>query len=201
MCGAKLLIEWAAQILGAISGAAVVKVLAHGQTSVGCFAPPSGTPQTTVFGMETLATFLLVSTVLATAVDMSGAEGSRTRFNLVAPLAIGLSLWAAAQAVGPWTGGALNTARVLGPAVAGACPSDAWTDASGQSRSGAWTYFGSYVGAHALASVAAALAHSLRVMLHDSFNGCSPPSERKQPHVPVYGRLKAPSVMHYSVNP
>ena len=181
----KLLLEWAAQISGAIVGAMVVNKLAWSPdpkvwtaeapmagmnaTFVDyrlqqCFSPPVNMPQASVYGLETLATFLLISVVLATAVDPSGMEApgaSSTRFGIVAPLAIGLSLWAAAQSVGLWTGGALNTARVIGPAVAAKCPHK-------------WKFFGSYVGAHATAACAAALMHGLKMEVHNYYSGCSP---------------------------
>lgn len=70
-----------------------------------------------VFFWEFFSTFVLVSVVFATAVDDSAAA----HFVSIAPLAIGLSLFACAQACGPFTGGCLNPARFLGPAMVFGC--------------------------------------------------------------------------------
>jgi glycerol uptake facilitator-like aquaporin len=127
----KLFFELAAQITGGLAGGALVRKLAFGMaTTPGCFMPPMGTPQDVVFGLETLSTFLLVITVLSTAVDESG----NSRFAVVAPLAIGMSLFVAASATGHWTGGSLNPARYLGANVTGACGDDRFK------------YAGSYIG-------------------------------------------------------
>jgi glycerol uptake facilitator-like aquaporin len=68
-----------------------------------------------VFGVEFLATFLLVFTVFATAVDPRGAAGN------AAPFAIGGSLWASAKGIAGLTGAALNPARTLCPAIVFKC--------------------------------------------------------------------------------
>ena len=125
----------------------------------------SGPSQGVVFGLEMFATLLLILTVLSTAVDITGsAFAGRPRFSDIAPLAIGLSLWAGAQAIGQWTGGALNPARFVGPALAGKCPGGT-----------AWKYAGAYIGAHTAAAVVAAFIHALRAMVHDAYSGCKPP--------------------------
>ena len=59
-------------------------------------------------------TFLLVLTVYAAAVTKPGHGNT-------APLAIGLSLYAAALTGGPYTGASLNPARTIGPACVFAC--------------------------------------------------------------------------------
>ena len=59
-------------------------------------------------------TFLLVMTVYAAAVAKPGHGNT-------APLAIGLSLYAAALTGGPYTGASLNPARTIGPAAVFAC--------------------------------------------------------------------------------
>lgn len=68
-----------------------------------------------VFGIEFLATFTLVFTVFACAVDPRGAAGN------AAPFAIGASLWATASGIGSLTGGSLNPSRTLGPAIVFNC--------------------------------------------------------------------------------
>jgi glycerol uptake facilitator-like aquaporin len=144
----KLFFELAAQITGALAGGALVRKLAFGITppTPRGFQPPPGTPQDVVFGLETLSTFLLVITVLSTAVDESG----NARFAVVAPLAIGMSLFVAASATGHWTGGSLNPARYLGANVTGACGDDRFK------------YAGSYIGGELLGAVLAAFLHWLR---------------------------------------
>jgi aquaporin TIP len=61
-----------------------------------------------------MMTFLLVLTVYAAAVAKPGHGNT-------APLAIGLSLYAAALTGGPYTGASLNPARTIGPACVFAC--------------------------------------------------------------------------------
>jgi glycerol uptake facilitator-like aquaporin len=146
----KLGFELVAQFTGALAGGALVRRLAFGvATTPGCFMPPTNTPQDVVFGMETLSTFLLVLTVLSTAVDESG----NSRFAVIAPLAIGLSLFVAASACGHWTGGSLNPARYLGANATGDCGGDRFM------------YAGSYIGGELLGAVLAAFLHWLRHVL------------------------------------
>lgn len=108
------------QILGAIFGALIYTSLipslhiGSGAGSPGCFAPSNGTTTSGVFGWETMMTFLLVMTVYAAAVAKPGHGNT-------APLAIGLSLYAAAISGGQYTGASLNPARTIGPAVVFQC--------------------------------------------------------------------------------
>ena len=64
------------------------------------------------FLLEFTATFILVYTVFATAVDRCGAAKN------AAPLTIGLAVAVGIFAVGPFTGGAINPARTIGAATA-----------------------------------------------------------------------------------
>jgi len=104
-----------AQLLGACLGAAMLRVS----------LPPGflETPFTTdgsltaahpvqTFLLEFIATFILVYTVFATAVDRTGAAKN------AAPLTIGLAVAVGVFAVGPFTGGAINPARTIGAAIA-----------------------------------------------------------------------------------
>lgn len=61
------------------------------------------------FGLEAIATFFLVFVIFGTAVDEQSPN--------VGGFAIGLTLAASILAIGPLTGGSLNPARSLGPAV------------------------------------------------------------------------------------
>ncbi|MBO9532991.1 MAG: aquaporin [Solirubrobacteraceae bacterium] len=79
--------------------AGVTKELASGKDGIG-----GG------FVFEMIGVFILVTTIVATAV----APGGDRRF---APLAIGLSLGLANFIAAPFTGGALNPARAFGPAL------------------------------------------------------------------------------------
>lgn len=76
------------------------------------------------FALEALLTFFLVNTVLNAAV--SGKAGN------LAGLAIGLTLTFSILMAGPLTGGSLNPARTLGPAVATGNYADLWAYLGGQ---------------------------------------------------------------------
>lgn len=112
------------QILGAIFGALIYAGLIpglsiaqkhfHGGLAPGCFGPAPAVTASELFGWESLMTMLLVLTVYAAAVTKPGHGNT-------APLAIGLSLYAAALTGGPFTGASLNPARTIGPAVVFAC--------------------------------------------------------------------------------
>jgi len=120
---ARCLLEVTMQLLGGIIGAGLSKYLTAGTMagdSPGCFVGAFGVGGGQVFLWELITTFVLVSVVFATAVDDTAAE----HFVSIAPLAIGLSLFACAQASGPFTGGCLNPARFIGAAVAFADHSD-----------------------------------------------------------------------------
>jgi aquaporin Z len=102
-----------AQVAGAVLGAALVKGLfpeaAVNATNAGT---PALAPHVTLLQgiwLEAAFTFLLVTVVFGTAVS---TEAPR-----VGGFAIGLTVFAAALAVGPLTGGALNPARAIGPAL------------------------------------------------------------------------------------
>ena len=99
------------QLAGAIVGAGISKGFAH---SPGCFLPANGVSQAQLWGMETITTFFLIVTVYAVAVCQKGAGN-------IGPLIIGLSLTVSAYVGGPYTGAALNFARVLGAATVNGC--------------------------------------------------------------------------------
>lgn len=136
----KLIVYWVAQISGGILGAACYWGLnpsyIHGTAVRSCTLPCGGgvkdvislyaDPNSAggchmnggqVFGIEFLATFLLVFTVFGTAVDPKTGAGN------FAPIAIGFSLFCAALSIGPYTGAGLNPARSLCPAIVFDC----WT--------------------------------------------------------------------------
>ncbi len=107
---------WAAQLLGGIAAAYLLKSLlpasVWGPVSLG--TPDLAADFSRVQGMalETVMTFLLVFVVFATAADPKGA------FNKIAGFAIGLTITMDILMGGPFTGAAMNPARALGPALA-----------------------------------------------------------------------------------
>lgn len=110
-----------AQIAGATLGAAICSLIVPGVTlgmgmgAPGTFAPAAGLAAGAVFAWECAMTFMLGAVVYATAVAKPG-------FGNVAPLAIGLTVTAAASSAGPFTGAILNPARAIGPAIAFGLP-------------------------------------------------------------------------------
>lgn len=97
----------AAQLLGAIAAAFTLRWILG--TAPGLTAPAIGLPQ--AFAVEFLATFLLALVIVAVASDRRVAPGA-------AGLAIGLAVGVGALFAGPLTGGSMNPARTLGPAIA-----------------------------------------------------------------------------------
>ena len=121
------------QVAGAIVGAGISKGFATGPNP-GCFLPAPGVTHAQLWGWETIMTVLLVVTVIELAIMQKGCGN-------FGPLVIGLSLLVAALVGGPFTGAALNFARVLGPAVVNGC---GWNTI--------WVYLLAHITAVALAS-------------------------------------------------
>lgn len=105
------LLLFPAQLLGAMSAAAVVSGLFPGDIATVKTTLAPGTSIVQGVFIEMFLTTLLVFTVL-----MLAAEKSKDTF--IAPLGIGLALFVAELAGVYYTGGSLNPARSLGPAVA-----------------------------------------------------------------------------------
>jgi aquaporin Z len=101
----------AAQLLGGIIAACLLRVLFGGPVNhLG--ATLIDTHRITVlsgFGFEAIGTFFLVNTVLNTAVRANAS---------LAPFAIGMTVTMCILAFGNLTGGSVNPARTLGPAIA-----------------------------------------------------------------------------------
>jgi MIP family channel proteins len=103
-----------AQVLGAIAAAYALRAAVPAEL----FAASRGGGQSIAldvtagqgFLLEMIATFFLTFVVFGTAVDPNAPK--------VGGFAIGLTLGAAILAIGPLTGGSLNPARSLGPAIA-----------------------------------------------------------------------------------
>jgi len=103
-----------AQVLGAIAAAYALKATVPADV----FAATRGGGQSIAldvsalqaFSLEAIATFFLTFVVYATAVDPNAPR--------VGGFAIGLTIAADILAIGPLTGGSMNPARSMGPAVA-----------------------------------------------------------------------------------
>src|ERR1700687_1690512 len=118
----EVFLYWAAQILGGIAAAFLLKAVIPEET---WRAVALGTPELvrdfsrlTAMTLEAVATFFLVLVFFATAVDERGS------FRAIAGFGIGLTITLAFLVIGPFTGAALNPARAFGPALA----SSHWTN-------------------------------------------------------------------------
>jgi MIP family channel proteins len=106
---------WVAQLGGAVAAAYLLRRLPFDVWATVQLGTPdlaSGITRTNGMIFEGVMTFFLVLVVFATAVDPGGA------FNKIAGFATGLTITIAALFGGPFTGAALNPARVFGPALA-----------------------------------------------------------------------------------
>src|SRR5712664_1342706 len=113
---------WAAQILGGIAAAFVLKGIIPQET---WRAVALGTPELVrdfstgaAILLEGVTSFFLVLVVFATSVDERGA------FRSIAGFGIGLTVTLGILVIAPFTGGAMNPARAFGPALA----SNHWTN-------------------------------------------------------------------------
>ncbi|XP_013391176.1 aquaporin-5 [Lingula anatina] len=109
----RALFYFVSQLVGGIAGAAILMGLTPTEyrASLGTTQLTQGVSVGQGFGIEFMATFVLVFTVFAT------CDSNRNDLSGSGPLAIGLSvamchLWAV-----PYTGAGMNTARSFGPAV------------------------------------------------------------------------------------
>ncbi|KGB77441.1 aquaporin rerated protein, other eukaryote [Cryptococcus deuterogattii 99/473] len=98
-----------AQLLGGITGAAIIDALVPGQLNAGT-ALGAGTSIVQGLFIEVFLTALLMLTIFFMAAEKHQAS-------FIAPLAIGLALFMAEMVGVVYTGGSLNPARSLGPAV------------------------------------------------------------------------------------
>src|SRR5216684_3347613 len=110
------ILYWVAQLAGAIAAAFLLKAIVPDDTwrAVALGTPLLTRDFTRLSGiiLEGVATFFLVLTFFATAVD------ERSPSRSIAGFATGLSITLGILVAGPFTGGALNPARAFGPAVA-----------------------------------------------------------------------------------
>jgi MIP family channel proteins len=111
-----VILYWAAQLAGAIAAAYLLKAVIPEDTwravALGTPELARDFPRWAGMALEGVTTFFLVLTVFATAVDDRGT------FRAIAGFGIGLVIALGIIVAGPFTGGALNPARALGPALA-----------------------------------------------------------------------------------
>jgi aquaporin NIP len=108
---------WAAQVLGALAAALLLRASLGDIASVGATLPSGSDGQ--AFLWETILTFFLMFVIMAVATD-TRAVGE------AAALAIGGTVALDALFGGPITGASMNPARSAGPAIAAAELSDLW---------------------------------------------------------------------------
>jgi MIP family channel proteins len=124
---------WAAQLVGGLAAAALVRLMftaTVGKALVN--APAAGLSSGTAFLLEAVTTALFVMVISAVAID------KRAPWNGVfAPIAIGGFIFIAATVVGPFTGGSFNIARSLAPAVVAGSFSHVWIYLVGPALGGA----------------------------------------------------------------
>jgi aquaporin TIP len=110
----------AAQLVGAVFAAAILRFLVHKPAFDGAVPTASGIGAGRGLLVEIVLTFFLVTAVFATAVDPRGA------FKSIAGLAIGLTITMDVFFGGPLTGAAMNPARAFGPELVGNIWSQGW---------------------------------------------------------------------------
>lgn len=107
----RLVLYWIAQLLGAVAGAWVLKIVTTGE-DLARHAIGAGMTTWSATLMEIVLTFTLVFVVFATAVDpKKGTVG------VIAPLAIGFTVLAQIFVGAPFSGASMNPGRSFGPAV------------------------------------------------------------------------------------
>jgi aquaporin Z len=117
----EVFLYWAAQILGGIAAAFLLKAIIPEET---WRAVALGTPELvrdfsrlSAMVLEGVASFFLVLVFFATSVDERGT------FRSIAGFGIGLTITLGILVIAPFTGAAMNPARAFGPALA----SNHWT--------------------------------------------------------------------------
>jgi MIP family channel proteins len=102
-------IYWIAQFIGGLLAGLILRVILPDPGTMGQTVPADGVTIGMLIVTEAILTFFLVSTVYQAAVY--GKGGAAT------PVLIGFTLAAALLLGGPLTGGSLNPARTLAPAI------------------------------------------------------------------------------------
>jgi aquaporin TIP len=110
----------AAQLVGAVLAAAILRFLVHKPAFDDAVPTASRIGAGRGLVVEMILTFFLVGAVFATAVDPRGA------FKSIAGFAIGLTITMDVFFGGPLTGAAMNPARAFGPELVGNIWSQGW---------------------------------------------------------------------------
>jgi glycerol uptake facilitator-like aquaporin len=129
----ELVCYWAAQISGCIMGAlwiaclvpglgpgATISRVGDGPFYDGCFVPRNDMSNADVFAWEAFSTFCFLTPIFSVVWYTLNKKG----YGNTGPIIIGLSLLANALATGPFTGAALNPARVLASPSVFNCPNE-----------------------------------------------------------------------------
>src|ERR1700730_15692088 len=118
----EVFLYWAAQILGAIAAAFLLKAIIPEETwRAVALGPPElvrDFSRLSAMLLEGMASFSLVLVFFAASVDERGS------FRSIAGFGIGLTITLGILVIAPFTGAAMNPARALGPALA----SNHWTN-------------------------------------------------------------------------
>jgi len=110
---------WVSQVLGALVAAVVLRIVYGGDGNLASTVVTEGFSTLDGFIIELVATAIFVFVITAAATD------DRTPAAAVG-IAIGFALFVAALFSGPITGGSLNPARSLGPAIVSGTFTDLW---------------------------------------------------------------------------
>ncbi len=108
---------WAAQAVGSVAAALLLRALFGVVKDLGATEPHHGTAA--ALALETVLTWLLVLVILGTA----------TRHQLIGPhaaVAVGGTIALCGLFAGPVSGASMNPARSLGPAVVAGAPAELW---------------------------------------------------------------------------
>jgi glycerol uptake facilitator-like aquaporin len=126
----ELVIYFVAQFSGAIFGALWIAALVPGlpigavvaessDLAHGCFYPKTdGMTTFRIIGWEAVCTFCFILPIFSVVWYTQNKSG----YGNTGPIIVGMSLYAAASACAPWTGGALNPARVVASQAVFRCP-------------------------------------------------------------------------------
>ncbi|PKA66643.1 Aquaporin NIP2-2 [Apostasia shenzhenica] len=129
---------WSAQITGATLSSFILKALLHPIKNLGT-TTPAGTPLQALI-MEVVVTFCMMFVASAVATDTRAVSVS---VGELAGLAVGSSVCITSIFAGPISGGSMNPARTLGPALASNRFDELWVYFLGPvigTLSGAWAY-------------------------------------------------------------
>lgn len=124
----------AAQLTGAISASYTLRVLLEPSKQLGATSPSGSNIQALIIEIVTTFTMVFISTAVATDSKATGE---------LAGVAVGSSVTIASIVAGPISGGSMNPARTLGPAIATSSYKGIWIYMVGPITGallGAWSY-------------------------------------------------------------